>query len=206
MAINFAAEHMQGYNNPELTFVSMEIDPNAGNIISAPDYDSVLAMLNRGCVPQLCVVRGVSKSVFAFYSADDGGRIIFGNTGSEQVIFNKNSSPVFVPASGGGNSTPTTTIFYIKRNETVLRHDDGTEITAQEAYNAFMNGRVLLQHRTVSNLKGSPISIVTNIEWYDNNSTWNDPTNVGYVCMYYYNKSTNNTTTIEVGDISLKPE
>ena len=82
----------------------------------------------------------------------------------------------------------------------VLKHADGTAVTAQEAYDAFMNTRVLIVWNKTT-------YEVINMEWYDNNSTQNDPANVGYVklCTVYDNSGTSSIRIIEVGDSSLVP-
>ena len=59
-----------------------------------------------------------------------------------------------------------------------LKHADGTEVAAQEAYDAFMNTRVLI-------VKGRTTYEATSMTWYDNNSTQNDPANAGYVSLSY---------------------
>lgn len=81
---------------------------------------------------------------------------------------------------------------------TILKHADGTLVTAQEAYDAFMNTRVLID-------QSGRISMVTNIEWYDNNSAQSDPTNVGYVIMYCFDADGIITPNF-AGDASLKPQ
>lgn len=45
------------------------------------------------------------------------------------------------------------------------------------------------------------------IEWYDNNSAWDDPTNVGYVKLFCIIKVSNTAgiQSIDVGDITLLP-
>ena len=81
-----------------------------------------------------------------------------------------------------------------------LKHADGTEVTAQEAYDAFMNTRVLL----VKNLATyEAISMV----WYDNNSAQTDPANVGYVELSYVvdSSGTASISIITVGNASLVP-
>ena len=82
-----------------------------------------------------------------------------------------------------------------------LKHADGTEVTAQEAYDAFMNTRVLIVIRKTTY---EAISMV----WYDNNSAHTDPTNVGYVNLsYVYNGSEGPTIAeIVVGNQSLVPK
>ena len=62
--------------------------------------------------------------------------------------------------------------------EALLKHADGTPVSAQEAYNAFMNTRVLI----VNN--GTTYEAISMV-WYDNNSTQNDHANVGYVELNY---------------------
>ena len=79
-----------------------------------------------------------------------------------------------------------------------IKHADGTKVTAQEAYDAFMNTRVLIIH-------GEAAFEIISIVWYDNNSAQADPTNVGYVKLNSVvdNSGTVTIGTIEVGDKSL---
>ena len=81
-----------------------------------------------------------------------------------------------------------------------LKHADGTAVTAQEAYDAFMNTRVLIVH-------GGTRYEAINMVWYDNNSAQTGPTNVGYVKLSFVvdNSGTVSIGTIEVGDKSLVP-
>ena len=82
-----------------------------------------------------------------------------------------------------------------------LKHADGTAVTAQEAYDAFMNTRVLIVH-------GGNAAEIIGIVWYDNNSAQADPTNVGYVKLMSFagdNSGTAIIATIKVGDKSLVP-
>ena len=60
-----------------------------------------------------------------------------------------------------------------------LKHADGTEVSAQEAYDAFMNTRVLLV-----STRGTTYEALTMV-WYDNNSAQTDPANVKYVELNY---------------------
>ena len=81
-----------------------------------------------------------------------------------------------------------------------LKRADGTAVTAQEAYDAFMNTRVLI----VEN--GTTYEAISMV-WYDNNSAHNNPANVGYVKLSYVT-TTGNTVSIyeiEVGNSSLVP-
>ena len=82
-----------------------------------------------------------------------------------------------------------------------LHHPDGTKATAQEAYDAFMNTRVLIID--VNKTTHEAISMV----WYDNNSAQGDPTNVGYVKLSYVvdSSGTVSINTITVGNESLVP-
>ena len=87
-------------------------------------------------------------------------------------------------------------------NPTVLlKHANGKAVTAQEAYDAFMNTRVLIA-------KGKTTYEVTSMVWYDNNSAQDDPTNVGYVelSVVYNNSGTASISPIEVGYSSLVPQ
>ena len=82
-----------------------------------------------------------------------------------------------------------------------LKHADGTEVTAQEAYDAFMNTRVLIVNDGITY---EAISMV----WYDNNSAQTAPTNVGYVQLSYVvdSSGTASISTITVGNESLVPK
>ena len=81
-----------------------------------------------------------------------------------------------------------------------LKNADGTEVTAQEAYNAFMNTRVLI-------VQGETTYEAASMEWYDNNSAQTDYTNVGYVKLSYVTKVDAAVVINEtqVGDSSLVP-
>ena len=81
-----------------------------------------------------------------------------------------------------------------------LKHANGTEVTAQEAYDAFMNTRVLIVHNGIT-------YEAINMVWYDNNSAQTAPTNVGYVQLSYVvdSSGTASISTITVGNESLVP-
>ena len=81
-----------------------------------------------------------------------------------------------------------------------LRHANGTVVTAQEAYDAFMNTRVLI-------VRDKTTYEAINMVWYDNNSAQTDPTNVGYVQLSYVvdSSGTASISTIKVGNSSLVP-
>ena len=82
----------------------------------------------------------------------------------------------------------------------VLKHADGTAVTAQEAYDAFMNTRVLIVYNKTT-------YEAISMEWYDNNSAQNDPSNVGYVKLSYVAKVNAAVVINEIaaGDSSLVP-
>ena len=83
----------------------------------------------------------------------------------------------------------------------VLKHADGTTVTAQEAYDTFMNTRVLIVH---NNTTYEAISMM----WYDNNSAQTDPANVGFVrlkCVFERVDGIVGLTAIDAGDSSLVP-
>ena len=83
----------------------------------------------------------------------------------------------------------------------VLKHADGTAVTAQEAYDAFMNTRVLIV------IDGTTYEAISML-WYDNNSAQDDPANVGFVRLGYVlmgSSGTVNLALISVGDSSLVP-
>ena len=81
-----------------------------------------------------------------------------------------------------------------------LKHANGTLVTTQEAYDAFMNTRVLI-------VKGETTYEAINMVWYDNNSAQTDPTNVGYVQLSYAvdSSGTASISTITVGKAALVP-
>ena len=82
----------------------------------------------------------------------------------------------------------------------VLKHADGTAVTAQEAYDAFMNTRVLIVENETTH---EAIQMV----WYDTNSAQDDPASVGYVKLSYVTKvgAAVVINEIGVGDSSLVP-
>ena len=81
-----------------------------------------------------------------------------------------------------------------------LKRADGADVSAQEAYDAFMNTRVLIVN---NNTTYEALSM----EWYDNNSAQTDPTNVGYVKLSWVAGSSGTASIYskEVGDSSLAP-
>ena len=81
-----------------------------------------------------------------------------------------------------------------------LKHSNGTAVTAQEAYDAIMNTRVLI-------VRNETAHEAINMVWYDNNSAQTDPTNVGYVQLSYVvdSSGTASISNIKVGNASLVP-
>lgn len=73
-----------------------------------------------------------------------------------------------------------------------LQHPDGSEVTAQEVYDAFMSGQVMLHD---SNGK---YYIPLNFFWCDASANQNDPTNVVFFEIQYFINSSS-TGTVEVG-------
>ena len=83
----------------------------------------------------------------------------------------------------------------------VLKHADGTAVAAQEAYDAFMNTRVLRVHN-------NPTYEAISMMWYDNKSAQTDPANVGFVrlkCVFERVDGAVGLTAIDVGNSSLVP-
>lgn len=74
--------------------------------------------------------------------------------------------------------------------EYILQKEDGSEVTAQEVYDALMSGPVFL-HEEMGYL--APTGWV----WLDINSTQDDPTNVGLVMVEA------GSTRFTIGDTSL---
>ena len=83
----------------------------------------------------------------------------------------------------------------------VLKHADGTAVTAQEAYDSFMNTRVLI-------VAGIDTYEAISMVWYDNNSAQDDQTNVGFVHLSYVTKVGDAVVikAANVGNSSLVPE
>lgn len=82
-----------------------------------------------------------------------------------------------------------------------LKYADGREVTAQEAYDAFMNTRVLIV------IDGTTYEAISML-WYDNNSAQVDPANVGFVRLYFM-EDVSGVATISnrsVGSSSLVPK
>ena len=83
----------------------------------------------------------------------------------------------------------------------ILRHPDGTAVTAQEAHDAFMNTRVLI-------VIGKDTYEAISMKWFDTNSKQDDPTNVGYVALNYVSPNSSSAAMfafVSVGDQSLVP-
>ena len=82
----------------------------------------------------------------------------------------------------------------------ILKHANGTAVTAQEAFDAFMNTRVLI-------VRNETAYEAINMVWYDNNSAQTDTNNVGYVKLFtvYDNLGTLQMYTMEAGNSSLVP-
>lgn len=74
-----------------------------------------------------------------------------------------------------------------------LQHADGTTVTAQEVYDAFMSGPVFLY-------ADMRYVVPTGWVWVDMNSAQDDPTNVGLVVI-----RVSNNKIITIGDTSLFP-
>ena len=83
----------------------------------------------------------------------------------------------------------------------ILRHADGTAVTAQEAYDAFMNTRVLI-------VKDGATYEAIGMTWYDNNSAHTDTANVGYVRLSFVTAAAGSVVhgIAEAGDSSLVPK
>ena len=81
-----------------------------------------------------------------------------------------------------------------------LKHANGTLVTAQEAFDAFMNTRVLIVWNETA-------YEAINMVWYDNNSAQTDTNNVGYVKLFavYDDLGTLKMFQIEAGNSSLVP-
>lgn len=77
----------------------------------------------------------------------------------------------------------------------VLKKTDGSFVTAQEAYDAYMNGTVMLHY------SANEYENVYGMVWYDDNGETADQNNVGYV-RYYASSS----GIINVGDESLNTQ
>ena len=69
---------------------------------------------------------------------------------------------------------------------------NGEDVTAQQAYDAFMNGVVLLE------VKGTGMEMTTGMAWRDSNGGQNDPNNVVGVRFFF------NSRSLDVGNMSVK--
>lgn len=74
-----------------------------------------------------------------------------------------------------------------------LQHPDGSEVTAQEVYDAFMSGQVML-----FDVSNGVYWIPTSFYWVDANCSKDDPTNVVYAEVRYI-YSTGSLVSITIG-------
>ena len=81
-----------------------------------------------------------------------------------------------------------------------LKHANGTEVTAQEAYDAFVNTRVLIVNNGIT-------YEVISMDWRDNNKTQTDPTNVGFAKLrfMYGDSGSSSIHFVNIGSVSLAP-
>ena len=74
MDINFAAANMAGYNNPELTVLTLTTD-GTGTPISYPSFNDILTLLHSGQVPLLLLKNENTETgillQLAYYSTPD---------------------------------------------------------------------------------------------------------------------------------------
>ena len=103
--------------------------------------------------------------------------------------------------------TVATTVFH-ETSDTELHHPNLQErtVTAQEAFDAFMNTRVFIVRNGPTYKDGTTYE-ATGMVWYDKNSTQTDPANVGYVGLKYVYEGASGVgvhTTMS-GDSSLVP-
>lgn len=75
-----------------------------------------------------------------------------------------------------------------------LKYADGTYVSAQNAYEAFMNSRVLIVRNGVT-------YEAIGMKWHDANSTQDDPTQVKYAELHYVDGTSDAATlqTIKIG-------
>lgn len=87
-SIKFNASYMAGYNNPEITVLTVVID-SSGTPIIYPSYGNILALLSSGRVPLMLVTDESRQSGYlmqlAYYSTSD--RVIrFASTYAESNV------------------------------------------------------------------------------------------------------------------------
>ena len=74
--------------------------------------------------------------------------------------------------------------------EYFLTHEDGTEVTAQEVYDAYMSGKVMVRipQESIEELSGFPTHYrsIGYISWLDHDGSQNNPNDVGLVMLALY--------------------
>lgn len=65
MSINFAAEHMQGYNYPNISVLPITLNATL-QVVNAPSYTDLEALISRGTIPIL-VGKLVAGSIIVSY-------------------------------------------------------------------------------------------------------------------------------------------
>ena len=106
MAINFAAEHMQGYNNPKVEIINVTVD-GEGNITDIT-YNDIVKILSRGVFPIVAFRLTPAIAYFLPLEAFDEGAITFTcthiydigtetpATGIYGIVFAPSKPPVFL--------------------------------------------------------------------------------------------------------------
>ena len=70
MNINFAAERMQGYNNPKIEIINVEMD-DSGALITPITFDDIAKILARGVFPILSIVNASLRYTLPLSCAQD---------------------------------------------------------------------------------------------------------------------------------------
>ncbi len=83
-------------------------------------------------------------------------------------------------------------------NTYTITHEDGSKVTAQEVYDAFMSGTVILE---LAYGGGASLeSAVINLVWQGGTSGNGDPTNVNYVQLTAFVDG--NMLTFDIGEVA----
>lgn len=103
--------------------------------------------------------------------------------------------------AGGGGSV--TVLNLVKRKSDIslpimkqhyFTHEDGIEVTAQEVYDAYMSGKVVVRipKGTVAELSNDPTACnsILRIYWWDNAGSQNNPNDVGFVLTNLFGMDT----------------
>ena len=88
MAINFAAEHMQGYNNPQIEVFTAVLAETGASLAQYPNKSIILNCLSRGSIPIIILSFGTSGYLLPLSdwdTSETGTNIVFSTLAGASV-------------------------------------------------------------------------------------------------------------------------